>query len=133
MGGIALHHKAPKDVLLWHSENGFPGVSEAIMNKIFTDRKLDPPLYAEAGCDFETTLALGLMRAINPTMDDVDARDALQNRLGSDEPCVHSETLTGMPESMVDDCVKVADKQFLRDHVKATQKSKPNTWWHAQK
>lgn len=122
--GICVNYRSPVQLLDWQATMAFASVHESTLKRLFVDRGLEAPSFAEAGCDYETTAALALMRSIVPGMNRDEANLALRARLSADDVSLHSDTLTGMPEDLVDDCVKVADKKVMRDYVVNAKKAK---------
>ncbi|CAK0907878.1 unnamed protein product, partial [Prorocentrum cordatum] len=80
--GLLTKLAEPVPLLDYLCSVGFAGVSEGLMKKLFGLRKAAAPQECVGGLDYETSLAVCLMKEIKPTMTQEESHLALQKRIG---------------------------------------------------
>ena len=94
------------------------------MQKLCSAQALDPPKTTEYGLDFESTLALTLMRGLRPETTHDEAAAALCQRVVEVTRLADDVVMVDIPVEMIDECCTPGDKTDMRQHRQKVAKDK---------
>ena len=120
----------PMPVLEWQARQGFPGVSDAVLRKIYAMLSLDLPERADADDSDEISLSLGLIEHVLPNVTPEQIKEAFSQKAKVEH---HASQVAQvlfdqfLSDDLLEDCTSLSDKRLthsvLRECKTASERS----------